>query len=529
MHYFLYPTKDTTITNDPAYMSKNMGLDEILEVEKTIQDRSCSGIRGPVFSRALIKFDITQVSQSIASGQIISPKFFLGLKIAESVEVPVEYSVVAYPLAKDWDMGTGYKFDGNTTSDGASWKWTNLGNIRWYTTGVTGSYLQNCEGGGSWYISSSLIGSGSAQPSSSTSPGNLTPTPTPSPSYNPFPFCPSGTPTPTLTPTPTPTLTSTPTLTPTLTPTPTHTATPTLTSTPTLTLTSTPTPSQTQTLTATPTLTASPTLTPTLTATPTLTSTPGLTPTLTSTPTLTATPTPTLTPSPTLTPTLTPTMTATMPIGISSGGYPAYQYYNYQTADLYLDVTDIVLAWVYGYIPNYGFILMHSGEQDDNNYGKLRFFSKESNTIYQPHLDMAWDDTSFDNADAIASSSLNTSKPTVVSVVLNPTYKRGTIARINVNGRPQYPGKTFKRNTSDYLEPWILPSGSFYSIKDAESEETVISFDDYTRLSSDADGNYFLLDTTGLPQERYFNVEIKSECSGSINVYSNPLTFKISR
>ena len=255
--------------------------------------------------------------------------------------------------------------------------------------------------------------------------------------------------------------------------------------------------------------------------------TPGLTqtPTLSASSTLTPTPTPTFTSTPT--PTSTPT--ATIQALISSGGYPTYQYFNYQSGDLYLDVTDIALAWIYNYIPNYGFILMHSGEADGNDYGALKFFSKESNTIYQPHLDIAWDDSSIDDPDAAASSSLNTAKPSVISVILSNTYKRNSIVRISVNGRPQYPAKTFKRNMTDYNDTYVLPNNSYYSIKDAESEEIVVPFDDYTRLSSDCNGNYFFLDTSGLPQERYYNVEIKSECSGSINIFSNTSTFKISR
>jgi hypothetical protein len=74
-----------------------------------------------------------------------------------------------------------------------------------------------------------------------------------------------------------------------------------------------------------------------------------------------------------------------------------------------------------------------------------------------------------------------------------------------------------------------LPLNSYFSIKDAESTETVMAFDAYTQLSCDGNGNYFMLDTTGLAQERYYTVDIRSEISGSINTFSSPITFKISR
>ena len=100
---------------------------------------------------------------------------------------------------------------------------------------------------------------------------------------------------------------------------------------------------------------------------------------------------------------------------------------------------------------------------------------------------------------------------------------------MDVAARKRYPVKTFTNKLSDYLTPYYLPSSSYYQIKDAESEETIIPYDSYTQLSYDANGNYFMLDTAGLPVERYFKVEIRSEQSGSYNTFTIPTAFKISR
>ena len=192
MHYFLYPTKDTTITNFPAYMYKNMGLDELLEVEKRVSGLSCSSVTtfpvlvsytsssiellngpksgsfdsssidprqvsssyllvsgpttmGAVLSRALIHFDLSTVSQSIVSGHITNPKFYLNLKICESQEIPLRYSLAAYPVSQSWAMGTGYKYDGSAHSDGANWKFYSADQLqKWWNTGS----LTDCSGGG---------------------------------------------------------------------------------------------------------------------------------------------------------------------------------------------------------------------------------------------------------------------------------------------------------------------------------------------------------------------------------------------
>ena len=69
MHYFKFATKDTTLYQ--ASSSMNTGLDEILEIRK---DMNNDGSKVNI-SRALIKFDLTYISQSIVSGLISNPTF----------------------------------------------------------------------------------------------------------------------------------------------------------------------------------------------------------------------------------------------------------------------------------------------------------------------------------------------------------------------------------------------------------------------------------------------------------------------
>jgi hypothetical protein len=48
-------------------------------------------------------------------------------------------------------------------------------------------------------------------------------------------------------------------------------------------------------------------------------------------------------------------------------------------------------------LQNDGMILRFgaSQENDTEDYGQLKFFSKETNTIYQPKIRIGWDDSSF--------------------------------------------------------------------------------------------------------------------------------------
>ena len=77
--------------------------------------------------------------------------------------------------------------------------------------------------------------------------------------------------------------------------------------------------------------------------------------------------------------------------------YQSTQTFNYQSADIEMDVKDTLKAWLSGSITNDGFILRHSSdkERDTQDYGQLKFFSKETHTIYQPKIRIGWDDQLF--------------------------------------------------------------------------------------------------------------------------------------
>jgi uncharacterized protein YprB with RNaseH-like and TPR domain len=95
---------------------------------------------------------------------------------------------------------------------------------------------------------------------------------------------------------------------------------------------------------------------------------------------------------------------------------------------------------------------------------------------------------------------------------LSKEYKFGSIPRINVFAREKYPLKNFIKGYQQisYLSSSLLPSASYYCIKDNESENIVIDFDDNTKLSSDGNIHYFKIDTTGLPVERFYRILIKT-------------------
>jgi len=207
------------------------------------------------------------------------------------------------------------------------------------------------------------------------------------------------------------------------------------------------------------------------------------------------------------------------------------QAFSYTTSDINVDVTNIVKGWLCGCVPNEGIILMTSLELSgiDNINGTIKFFSKETNTIYSPYLDVSWDDSVYNTG---SMTTLNGYNPyTVVVKNLSREYKFGSLIRINLFAREKSPLKNFVKGTqqSQYLSSSLLSSDTYYAIKDNESENMVVDFDDYTKLSCDGSVHYFNLDTTTLPVARYYRLLIKTTINGEVKIFDNGNIFTITR
>ena len=146
MHYFIFPEKDTTIYED--HPTQNAGLDQILEIEKQLVYGAADV---PSNSRILIKFNLDDFSSSFASGELSGSdmKFYLNLWTDEAIEIPLSYTLYAYPISQSWEMGIGKRGNNPRTTEGASW------NLRDGITisGVSGSSWVNS---GSDYITGSI-------------------------------------------------------------------------------------------------------------------------------------------------------------------------------------------------------------------------------------------------------------------------------------------------------------------------------------------------------------------------------------
>ena len=146
MHYFIFGDKDATIYSGGTTSSINTGADEILEVNKTVnQNGSVANV-----SRVLIQFDYTDISSSIQQGIIPSnAKYYLNLYDAGSEELLRTQNLFAHMVSGSaWTEGNGKLDHDPVTTDGVSYQYRNQDET---TPWVTGSVLTD---GGAWWTGS---------------------------------------------------------------------------------------------------------------------------------------------------------------------------------------------------------------------------------------------------------------------------------------------------------------------------------------------------------------------------------------
>jgi len=202
------------------------------------------------------------------------------------------------------------------------------------------------------------------------------------------------------------------------------------------------------------------------------------------------------------------------------------QFFDYQTADINMDVKSIVSIWLSGSLDNSGFILKYSSEfeNDTLDYGILKFFGKETHTIYQPKIIVSWDDQLINTGSL---SPLTFDDGLIIRIKnFKKQYRKNSNVTFRVVGRELYPLKTFN-NPYPHLDVKYLPTTSYYQIKDFEANEIIIPFSEYSKISCDTIGNYINLDLTNWEADRVYKIEFKVEVDGDEIYFDDDYTFNI--
>ena len=190
-----------------------------------------------------------------------------------------------------------------------------------------------------------------------------------------------------------------------------------------------------------------------------------------------------------------------------------------------MDITDIVKTWysssksipgTYTRIDNNGLILKWSDDIEfDTNLSiqpKMQFYSVDTNTIYPPQLEIKWRDYVYNKGTL---QIIDT--PDIYAAIDNNqgVFYSGSINIFRINARPEFPTRTFQ-TSSIYTTNFALTTSSYYAIKDLDTNEFIIDFDEeFTQISCDPTGSFFTLYMNGLEPERYYEILIKTVVDGN--------------
>jgi hypothetical protein len=205
--------------------------------------------------------------------------------------------------------------------------------------------------------------------------------------------------------------------------------------------------------------------------------------------------------------------------------------YEYRSEfDIELNTTSTVLAWYSGSITNDGFIIKQDDtaefSTDPAKRVEFKYFSVDTNTIYPPQLEFRWNDFRYSTGSS-TQTIINTADLVATLPNNTGTFYSESIQRFRINVRPQFPPRVFT-TSSFYTTNYYLPTASFWSIKDLDTNEVVIDFDStYTKISADSNSSYFDLHMNGLEPERYYQILIKTTVDGTTKILDDKYYFKV--
>ena len=233
----------------------------------------------------------------------------------------------------------------------------------------------------------------------------------------------------------------------------------------------------------------------------------------------------------------------------------------YETKDIRMNVSDLVKNHIYSssLFPNNGFIIKReniatsqsahsifdpttatgSAEGDTSHYGHLKFFSRETNTIFPPKLEVEWDDSSWSTGSLSALGSSDIDNLTLYFKNLKPEYKQKSKVKFRLVGRELYPTRGFA-TTPAALTVKTLPQGTtsigqgtYYSVKDALTDDVIVPFGTGSIVSCDSTGNYFNAWVIGFQPERHYRILFKVVSGSGVEkldqFFDNNFEFKVVR
>ena len=212
------------------------------------------------------------------------------------------------------------------------------------------------------------------------------------------------------------------------------------------------------------------------------------------------------------------------------------QAFSNQSPDVDVDVTDMVNMWLSGAEQNYGMLIRFSGSQetDSQTFGHLKFFSRNTHTIFSPRLEVRWDD----HLPCTGSNTGSLNELTMSGLADNflymkgmkESYKVGERVKFRVGARKRYIQKTFNTSVQTVTGSFIPEASGSYAIKDVATDEFIVPFSGFTSMSCDENGNYFNQFLDGFYPDRVYKIQLKLKTDdGQEQVFDDDFEFIVKR
>ena len=212
------------------------------------------------------------------------------------------------------------------------------------------------------------------------------------------------------------------------------------------------------------------------------------------------------------------------------------QSFSDESPDVNVEVTDMINMWLQSQAENYGMLIRFSGSQetDEETFGHLKFFSRNTHTIYSPKLEILWDD----HKPCTGSNTGSLNELTMSGLADNFLYMRGLKesyhendrVKFRVGARKRYIQKSFSTSVQTITGSFIPESSGSYAIQDVATGEYVVPFSGYTSMSCDVEGPYFTQWLDGFYPDRAYKILLKIKYDdGQQQIFDDGFEFTIRR
>ncbi len=221
------------------------------------------------------------------------------------------------------------------------------------------------------------------------------------------------------------------------------------------------------------------------------------------------------------------TGSATASTGGSTASLIATQEFDWKPEDVRIDITGQVRAWITSSINDGLLIKIPPADETSSVVNtNVRFFSKNTHTIYPPTIEAVWNTQTM----SVAPNCGLAAAPEEIDIFvtnMRPEMISGSVHRVRFGVRSANTIKSFRNVATRFKSGFFLPSGSHIGIQDAATKAFIVPFDTGSLLSADNTGSYFDLKIENMYINRTYKILVRTTKPWGSEVVDTGHTFRV--